>query len=240
MTRTVVITGGGTGIGKAVAASFAEAGDRVVITGRRRDVLENSLGVLRGNITLACFDATNPEEVESFASTLGSLDVLVNNAGAQMDLDRAASGSLASLAQGWRSNFEANVMPTILMTAAFENKLNSAGSVITIGSIAADQGSGSYGAAKAAIASWNVGLAKTLGPRGATANVVAPGYIADTEFFRDKMSPNRRSALIAATLTGRAGLPNDIAATTYFLASRGARQITGQVISVNGGARTTR
>ncbi|MGH3918271.1 MAG: SDR family NAD(P)-dependent oxidoreductase [Pseudonocardiaceae bacterium] len=112
--------------------------------------------------------------------------------------------------------------------------------VINIGSIAADQGAGSYGAAKAGVASWNIDLAAELGPRGVTANVVAPGYTADTEFFRDKLTDQRREALIAATSTGRASAPDDVAATVHFLASPAARQITGQVLAVNGGERTTR
>ncbi len=69
------------------------------------------------------------------------------------------------------------------------------------------QGIRSYGAAKAAIASWNIGLAREVGPAGLTANVVAPGYIARTEFFRDRLTDERRDGLVAATMTRRAGRP---------------------------------
>jgi 3-oxoacyl-[acyl-carrier protein] reductase len=126
------------------------------------------------------------------------------------------------------------------MTTAVQDRLATGGTVINLGSIAADKGAGAYGAAKAGLASWNVGLAAELGPRGATANVVAPGYIAGTEFFRDALTDQRREALIAATSTGRPGTPDDIAEVVHFLASPAARQITGQVIAVNGGARPTR
>ena len=68
------------------------------------------------------------------------------------------------------------------------DRLADGGSVISIGSIAADKGAGAYGAAKAGLASWNIDLAAELGPRGVTANVVSPGYIADTEFFRDRLT----------------------------------------------------
>ncbi|MGC7094276.1 SDR family NAD(P)-dependent oxidoreductase [Amycolatopsis lurida] len=238
MSRTIVVTGGGTGIGRAIAAAFAKAGDDVVITGRRQEVLDRAAAEL--TVRTACFDAADPEQVEQFAGSLGEIDVLVNNAGGNTDFDRAAPGSLAAVAENWRSNLEANVVTAVLMTTACLDKLRPGGSIITIGSIAADKGAGSYGAAKAAIASWNIDLARTVGRRGLTANVVAPGYIADTEFFRDKLTDERRSSLIDAAMTGRAGAPEDIAETVAFLASGGARQLTGQVINVNGGEFATR
>ncbi|MGW4096798.1 SDR family NAD(P)-dependent oxidoreductase [Mycobacterium sp. NPDC004974] len=241
MGRLVVVTGGGTGIGKAIAQRFAARGDSVIITGRRRDALDQAAAELPGDITVSCFDATDLDSVEAFAASLDSIDVLVNNAGGNRDFDAGTSDqSLRTVADTWLSNFTANVLSAVVMTTACLDKFSDGGSVVTIGSIAADQGSGSYGAAKAAVASWNVDLSRQLGSCGVTANVVSPGYIGDTEFFRDKLSGQRRAELIAATATGRAGTPGDIADTVAFLASPGARHITGQVIAVNGGARTTR
>jgi 3-oxoacyl-[acyl-carrier protein] reductase len=112
--------------------------------------------------------------------------------------------------------------------------------MISIGSIGAERDAGSYGPAKAALASWNIALSAELGPRGVTANVVSPGYVADTEFFRDSLTGERRAALIAATHTGRAGTPDEIAGVIAFLASPDARHITAQLIPVNGGAWPTR
>jgi len=112
--------------------------------------------------------------------------------------------------------------------------------VISIGTIGAGRGGGSYGAAKAALAAWNADLSADIGPRGITANVISAGYIEGTAFFRDRMTPQRRAALIAATHDRRPGQPGDIAQTAHFLASPGARHITGQTIHVNGGAFTTR
>jgi 3-oxoacyl-[acyl-carrier protein] reductase len=241
MGRLVVVTGGGTGIGKAIAQRFAAGGESVIITGRRRDVLDQAAAELPGDITPRCFDATDLDSVEAFAESLDSIDVLVNNAGGNRDFDADTSDqSLRTVADAWLSNFTANVLSAVVMTTACRDKFADGGSVVTIGSIAADQGAGSYGAAKAAVASWNVDLSGQLGSRGVTANVVSPGYIADTEFFRDKLSGQRRGELIAATATGRAGTPGDIADMVVFLASPGARHITGQMIAVNGGARTSR
>ena len=213
MGRDVVVTGGATGIGYAVAARFAQDGDSVLITGRRPDRLQ---------------------------AAAGSVDVLVNNAGGNVDFDRAESADLPALAASWHANLDANLVSAVLMTALVADRLGAGGSVISIGSIAADTGAGSYGAAKAALASWNVGLAADLGSRGITANVVAPGYTADTEYFRDRLTGTRRQNLIAATKTGRPGRPDDIAGAVFFLASPAARQITAQVLAVNGGARPTR
>ena len=135
---------------------------------------------------------------------------------------------------------DSNLLTAVLMTTAVLPAMPSGSAVITIGSIAADKGAGSYGAAKAAVASWNVDLARQIGGRGITANIVSPGYIADTEFFRDKLTDDRKNVLIDAAMTRRAGAPSDVAATVRFLASPGARQITGQTIAVNGGEWTTR
>ena len=79
-------------------------------------------------------------------------------------------------------------------------------------------------------------LARRLGHRGITVNVVAPGYIEDTDFFGGGMSEERRGQLVAETSTGRAGEPGDVAATLHWLASPAAGHITSQIIQVNGGA----
>lgn len=112
--------------------------------------------------------------------------------------------------------------------------------VINVSSIGAEYVGSCYGAAKAAVAAWTAGLSAQIGPRGITANAISPGYIADTAFFQGQLSDDRRAALIEATHDKRAGTPDDIAATAVFLASDGARHITGQVMHVNGGAFTTR
>ena len=233
--RQVVVTGGGTGIGYAVAARFAEVGDQVTITGRRENVLAEAASSL--GVHYVAFDASDPAAVTGALTDLPDrVDVLVNNAGGNTDIGGVSAGDLAAVAAGWTANFRANVLSAVLMTNALIPRFPDNARIVTIGSIAAPQGSGSYGAAKAAIESWTAGISRDLGPRGITANVVAPGLIEGTEFFRGNLTDQRRATLIANTRNKRAGTVTDAVETVTFLASPGAGHLTGQVVHLNGGA----
>lgn len=240
--RQVVVTGGGTGIGRAVAAAFAGRGDEVVITGRRPDVLAKTAADLGSSVRPVPFDASRPAEVEAALSSLPArVDVLVHCAGGNTDIGAPEPGGLAGLAAAWHANLDANVLSAVLVTAALRPRLARGGAVISLSSITAHRaGAAAYGEAKAAVEAWNLTLAADLGQDRITANVISPGYIEDTEFFRDRMTPQRREALIGQTHTGRAGHPGDIAGTAVFLASPAASHITGQVLHVNGGALSAR
>jgi 3-oxoacyl-[acyl-carrier protein] reductase len=241
VSRIVLVTGGGNGLGKAVAARFLADGDTVIITGRNAGRLAGAAAEI-GARPVTC-DATDPRQVAELAEGLdGDLDVLVNMAGGNTDFTRPAGQQkdLVQVAAAWRANLDANLLSAVLTTTAVLGRFRPGGSIINVGSIGAEYASTSYGAAKAALAAWTAGLSAEVGPTGLTANVISPGYIAGTDFFRDRLTGQRRAALIAATHDGRAGHPSDIAETAYFLASAGARHITGQILHVNGGAHTTR
>lgn len=236
--RQIVVTGGGTGIGRAVAEAFAEAGDQVVITGRREDVLAATAARLGPNVRAVPFDASDPAQVEAALADLPErVDVLVNNAGGNTDIGATPAPGLAGVAAAWRANLDANVLSAVLVTTALRSRLAEGGAVVNISSVAAHRGgSGSYGAAKAAVEAWNLTLTQDLGADRITANVVAPGYVEATEFFGDGMTEARRATLVAQTATKRVGTPADIAGTVLFLASPAAGHITGQTVHVNGGA----
>jgi len=251
LARNVLVTGASGGIGRAIAAQFAADGDAVVITGRNAKRLQRAADEL-GARGIVC-DAADPEQVAALCAALGdTLDVLVNNAGGNTNFDSGTSrggegdgdggcrAGLERLAASWRANLDANLISAVLTTYAVADRLAAGGSVISIGTIGAERNGGSYGAAKAALASWNADLSSEIGPRGVTANVISAGYIAGTNFFRDRLTSQRRETLVAATHDKRPGKPDDIAETAHFLASPGARHITGQTIHVNGGAFTTR
>jgi 3-oxoacyl-[acyl-carrier protein] reductase len=239
MSRNVVVTGGGTGIGLAIAEAFAAQGDAVTITGRRKGTLDDAVARLGADrVRAVAFDASDPAQVGSALIDLPPrVDVLVNTAGGNTDFQHGEPSDLVTLSAAWRANFEANVLSAVLVTEALRKRLQRGGAVINFSSIAAHRpGAYSYAAAKAAVEAWTFSLAAELGADGITANVISPGYIEATEFFRAGISDARRERLIGQTMNKRAGTPADIAATAVFLASPGASHITGQTLHVNGGA----
>ncbi|WP_340559556.1 SDR family NAD(P)-dependent oxidoreductase [Streptomyces sp. GSL17-111] len=248
MTRTVVISGGGSGIGLATARCFAAEGDQVVLAGRRADVLDEAVRRVPGALAVPADLATAAgarQVARVVAAEFGAVDVLVHSAGGNggrepepEDLDR--TDPVAGAEHDWTLNFRLNTLTAVLLTEALRPRLASPGGrVLFLSSIAAYRGSGSgaYAASKAALHPYAFDLARTLGPRGVTVNVVAPGYVESTEFFGAGLSPERHEHLVEETFTGRPGTPGDVAETLHWLASHSAGHITGQVIQVNGGAR---
>ncbi|MBQ0894391.1 SDR family oxidoreductase [Micromonospora sp. U56] len=241
--RLAVVSGGGTGIGRAVAAGLAADGLDVLVVGRRAAVLAAAAERISaecgraGAVRAVVADLTDPEQANLVVEAVGerAVDVLVNNAGGYLGGD---TGTLAGVAAHWRANFDANVLTAVLLTEALRPALRRPGGrVVLLSSIAAQRGGGgAYSAAKAALHGWAYDLATQLGPEQVTVNVVSPGYVADTEFFGDRMTPEGHAKRVAATLVGRAGEPDDVAAAVRYLAGPSAGYVTGQVLGVNGGS----
>jgi len=248
MVRTVLVTGGSGGIGRAVARSFVQAGDDVVLTGRHADALADA--ARDTGARAAVCDVADAAAVEALFGELSPVDVVVAMAGGNTDFDRPATPAdktradeapaLEDVARAWRANLEANLISTVLVVTAAVRDMPAGGAVVTVGSIGAEYAGTSYGVAKAAVQAWTAGLSAAVGPRGITANCVAPGYIEGTGYFKGRLSRERHDTLVAATHDKRPGLPEDVAGLVTFLASPAARHVTGQTLHVNGGAFTTR
>ncbi|WP_033339168.1 SDR family NAD(P)-dependent oxidoreductase [Catenuloplanes japonicus] len=255
MGRVVVVSGGGTGIGQAVAARFARDAAEIVIVGRRADVLDRAVSGIEGQgagsvhtITADLADAEQALRVrDEVVERHGKVDVVVANAGGNVTRKQAPTEfgvarveleRLLKVREHWQGNFESNVLTSVLLVEALADVLADSGRVVLLSSIAAYRGSGngSYGAAKAALHPYAFDLSSALGSRGVTVNVVAPGYIEETEFFGDTMTPEWHERNVKQAHNGRAGTPVDIAETVHWLASPGASHVTAQIVQVNGGA----
>lgn len=245
MGSRIVVTGGGTGIGRAIAAALLPIASQIVLVGRREDVLRQAARDLAATAPagaqispLPC-DLTDPDEVERLSGILHrgpAIDVLVCNAGGNLGV--GAGDDLASLAQGWRADFDANVLSAVLLTHALRGHLRRPGGrIIAMSSIAALRGSGSYGAAKAAVNAWVLSLAQELAADGITVNAVAPGFVPDTPFWEDRIAadPSIATKRLATIPMGRPGTPEEVAAAVAYLAGPGAEWTTGQILQVNGG-----
>ena len=227
--RTVLVTGGSKGIGHAIAERLARAGHQVAATYRSGDVPEGVLGV-------RC-DVTDPEQVEAaFAeveAALGPVQVLVANAGITRDtlLMRMSD-------EDWDAVLATN------LTGAFRVARRAArpmirgrfGRMIFISSVVGQLGSAgqvNYAASKAGLVGMARSLARELGSRGVTANVVAPGFI-ETDMTAE-LGEETVSRYTAQIPLGRLGGVDDVAATVEFLASDAAGYVTGALIPVDGG-----
>ena len=211
--RVVVVTGGGTGIGKAIAARFLADGDEVVIAGRREQVLRGAADELRVDHPDAAIhwhvcDVGNPEQVDAFVNWFTSevntsVDVLVNNAGGVLHIsDDASTTEMAHYAS---ETLSGNLIGTFLMVHALREHLRRPGGrIINLSSIAAFRGGGDiYSAAKAGVVGLTYSLAGSLGPQGITVNAVSPGVVLGTEFFGDRMTDERRERTVAQVPVGR-------------------------------------
>jgi 3-oxoacyl-[acyl-carrier protein] reductase len=250
--QIVVISGGGTGIGLASVRYFARRNAQVIIIGRRGAVLNVAVQAVRREfpdaptVLALTADLASPSQVESICNDLSerfpTIDILVNAAGGHVLRQHPAAkyaDGLAGVARRWVENFHNNALSAVLLTEALIGRLRSPGGrIIFLSSIAAYRGSGvgCYGGAKAALHPYCFDLAKALGSKGITANVVAPGYVADTEFFGQSMTPDFHQSRITETMNHRAGAPVDVANAIGWLASPEAAHVTAQILQVNGGA----
>ncbi|MCU1639863.1 MAG: short-chain dehydrogenase [Nocardia sp.] len=192
-------------------------------------VVENSTawGELRAS---AIFQ---PELRDAQIAAGGSVDVLVNNAGGN---PAQQPDGLAALADAYADTFRLNVITAVLLTEALIPHFTAPGGrIVSVSSIAALRGAGPYGAAKAALHGWTMGLAQQLAPQGITVNLVAPGFVPATEFWAERLTAELEADRVSQIPLGRPGTPDEIAAGIAHLASPEAGWTTGQILQINGG-----
>ncbi len=236
--KVVLITGGGTGIGKATAIAFAAEGAKVVITGRRQSVLEETTKELGGLAHFVVGDVSKNGDpkiiVDKTIGKYGKLDVLVNNAGI------GVMGPLLETSDEDIENiYRTNVFgPLALTREAITHLVKTKGCVINISSTMSHgvlPGSAVYSSTKAALDHATRLLAAELGPSGIRVNAVAPG-LTDTDMAAGVRSNEQMlGVFVGQTPMGRLGEPYEIANAVLFLAGTGAGWITGQVVQAGGG-----
>ncbi len=242
--RTAIVTGGGSGIGAAVAHKLAPSCSQIVLVGRRQERLDGVASELKaanpGLSTLSqSIDLTNLDLVHNFIDwahqTLPSVDILVNNAGSPQP---KIGVGLESVAQVWESTWRANALSAVLVTEGLKDLLSRPGGrIVMVGSFAAQLGTGSpaYASAKGALETYSTSLMRELGSEGITSNVVAPGFTDGTELLAGRITPERRERLLSSISAGRPGTPTEIAGLVAYIASPEAGFVNGQVITANGG-----
>ncbi len=228
--KTIVITGGSRGIGRACVELFAARGDRVYFLYEKNHAAAQEVAAATGAAAICC-DVADKAAVEAAFRTVGDVDILVCNAGI------CETGLLSMLPEEkWDRLFAVNVKGIYnCVNAAMPAFLRRhAGSVVTVSSMWGQVGASceaAYSATKGAVIALSKALAKELGPSGIRVNCVAPGVIL-TDMCAN-VEPDILQEMAAENCVGRNGSPADVAHAILYLAQ--AEFITGQVLPVNGG-----
>jgi 3-oxoacyl-[acyl-carrier protein] reductase len=245
--KTIVVTGGSRGIGRTICCELAATGTTIYFNyfnpgnpeaeAAEAAITEKMVTDLGATCKSSSVDVSSAEDVTAFFDGIlkdtGRIDVLVNNAGVTRD------GLLVRMKdQDWDMVMEINLKGAFRCSriAAKAMMKQHSGRIVNIASISGVVGSAgqaNYAASKAGLIALTKVTARELGPRGATVNAIAPGYIITdmTAVLPEKV----KEAYMAQIPLGRGGTPEDIAKTVKFLASDDAAYITGQVIHINGG-----
>jgi len=240
--RTIVITGGSKGIGRAICLRFAREGARIVFVHYDPDDLAEKktfelLDEMNVEVRAEKLDVSSFRDVEEFfqrvVKDFQRVDVLVNNAGITRD-----AFLMRMSEEQWDQTLQVNLKSVFNCTKAVMRSMikEKSGRIINISSVVGQIGNigqSNYGASKAGIMGFTKTVARELASRGITVNAVAPGFI-NTEMTQN-LPDKAKETFLSQIPLGRIGEPDEVADTVYWLASEGATYITGQVIHVSGG-----
>ena len=229
MSRSVLVTGGNRGIGLAVARAFAAAGDRVAVTHRATGAPDGLFGVQCDVTDAAAVDAA----FTAVESEHGPVEVLISNAGITDD-----TLLLRMSEESFERVVDANLTGAYRVAKRAASGMLRArrGRMIFVSSVVAlvgSPGQANYAASKAGLIGLARSIARELGSRNITANVIAPGFV-ETDMTAE-LTDARKSEILANVPLRRYGTPDEIAATALFLASEPAAYISGVVLPVDGG-----
>ena len=241
MKRVVLVTGGSRGIGRAISAAFAEAGDNVVINYgkslKEAEALQAELSSENNNITIEQADVSDYSQVRRMIGNImaryGRIDVLANNAGIVRD------GFLMLMSdKDWGDVIDINLTGVFNCSKAVSEHMISqrCGVILNIASLSGITGlpgQVNYSAAKGGVIAFTKALSKELAPFGIRVNAVAPGVI-ETEMTA-ALSEKTRNAFLDAIPLKRFGRPDEVASVVRFLASGDASYITGETVCITGG-----
>ena len=241
--RAVLVTGGSRGIGRVIARTFAERGNRVAVHfGSSRERAEEVLGELPGSgHVLVQADMADAEGVgamvDAAASALGRLDVLVNNAGIFV-ASPPLTASYEEWQRVWARTLAVNLVGAANATFRAVPHLRAAGggAVVNVSSRGAFRGepqNPAYGASKAGMNAFAQSMALALAPLGISVTCVAPGFV-QTEMAREVLDGPSGDAVRAQSPLGRVARPEEVASAVVWLASPEARFSTGTIVDVNG------
>ncbi len=234
--RIALVTGASRGIGKAIALELGRQGARVYGTATSQagaDAIGGYLAEAGIDGAGHVLDVTDQNSVDALMAAIDAPEILVNNAGITRD-----NLMMRMKQEEWDAIIETNLTSVFRLTRACLRGMIKArrGRIISISSVVGatgNPGQANYAAAKAGIVGFSKSLAREIGSRGITVNVVAPGFI-DTDMTR-ALPEQQREALLTQIPLGELGSPEDIAYMVAFLASDRARYITGETLHVNGG-----
>ncbi len=235
--KVALITGATGGLGGAIARKLHSQGATVVISGTRKEKLEELAKDLKDRVVVKPCDLSDPEAIVNLISDveteLGKIDILVNNAGMTRD------GLMMRMKdEDWSKVIDVNLSAVFrisreVMKGMMKRRSGRIINITSIVGVTGNAGQVNYAASKAGLIGMTKSMAAEVATRGITVNCIAPGFIQSP--MTDVLNDKQREGILSAIPQGQIGNPDDIASGAVYLASDESKYITGQTLHINGG-----